>query len=400
MTLTRLIVVALAVACFSVSAAAQNTSQFSNDTGLALEVSFLKSKPPAYQPVGRLRSKKSGSWYGLFGTVPGWKLPQGALPISAVRLVPYLRDEVVNIRISVLRGQFLDVEDSVAAYKARENESITVTELEAFGVEPFFIKVVRPMVFSDLPTTQNLTTSTVVVGLEPVVSTLPRYKLTLHNLAGRNISALFIRVLSEGRVRLETMPQGDYGEPVIKAGESTVLNSALGTKSDATVESVPLGHSVPMQAPQIVIASLVFDDGSYEGEAKPAARFLGFVVGRRVELRRLLPLLDNAARSGVDAAAAADMLRSDLGKLSFAADETEVSALVAAFPSLEKSELRNSVDVAIHGVRKDLLDQLARVEKAEANATAFSAWLARTQKLYSSWLSHLEAVKVQARLRF
>ncbi len=389
---TLIIAFVVTLYCFS-NSYAQLTQQQPNETGLALQVVFLKGKPPAYQPVAGLRSNKNGAWYGLFGRIAGWQLLKGALPINAVRLVPYLKGATINISVSVLRGQFHDAEDRVATYKARENEEMTVTELEAFGVEPFVIKVIRTWSNSDLPTTLNKTKSVEVIGLEPVIATLPRYKLTLHNLSDKNIIALSINIVGQGRVRKMSMPQGDYGEPLIKAQDSGELKMPLAINAE-----VASGGYQPSLSPaqQIVVESLIFADGRYEGETKPAGMFLGFVTGRRIELRRILPLLDKAL-SSTDAVAASDALRSQLSSLSYEPDEGEVASLAAAFPTLDKRELRVSVEVAIHRVRKDLLDQLEALQKSESSAPDFSAWLVRTRQLYSDWLSRLNAVNISQR---
>jgi hypothetical protein len=393
MIFRKLIIAVAAALCLFGSVHAQSALQSSNETSLALEVVFLKGRPPAYQQVAGSRSKKGGSWYGLFGRIAGWQLPDGELPINAVRLVPHLKGETITISVSVLRGQFHDAEDRVASYKARVGEEITVTELEAFGVEPFVIKVIRTFTGSDVPTTLNKTKSVAVVGIEPLIATFPRYKLTLHNLCDKNISALSINIMGQGRVRKTGMPQGNYGEPLIKSRESAGLNESLAINAETTA-----GGYEPSAPPaqQIVVESLVFEDGSYEGELKPAAMFLGFVVGRRIELRRIMPLLDQAL-SASDAVSASETLRSQLSSLSYEPDEAEVSSLVVAFPTLDKRELRISIEAAIHTVRRDLLDQLERLQKSESNARDFSAWLVRTRQLYSNWLSHLNAVNISKR---
>ena len=90
MIFRKLIIAVAAALCLFGSAHAQSALQSSNETSLALEVVFLKGRPPAYQQVAGSRSKKGGSWYGLFGRIAGWQLPDGDLPINAVRLVPYL----------------------------------------------------------------------------------------------------------------------------------------------------------------------------------------------------------------------------------------------------------------------------------------------------------------------
>jgi hypothetical protein len=235
---------------------AQPSPSTGREIGLTLEVIFLKGSPPAYLTVGST-SAKGGAWYAMFGRIPGWKLPKDALPINAVRLVPYLKGEAVNVDVSVLRGEYLDTESKVASYTATESEAITVNELRAFGVEPFVIKVIRASGYSDLPTTRNKTTSISITGLEPIVATLPRYKLTLTNLSEKDISALDIKVMHRGQFRLGRMPQGDHGQPVIKAKDSTSLNQSLAVAA-ATGSSGPSA----LAGQEIVVESLIFSDGS------------------------------------------------------------------------------------------------------------------------------------------
>lgn len=390
MILRKLIIAIAATLCFYGSAQAQLPQPTPNETGLTLEVVFLKGKPPAYQRIPRLSQKKGGSWYALFGRIAGWQLPNGALPVNAVRLVPSLKSEVVNIRVSVLRGPYLDVEDRVGSYKVQENEATTLSELQAFGVEPFVVKVVRISALSDFPATSSKAKSVTVVGIEPDIAPLPRYKLTLHNLSDKNIVALSIDILGQGRVRKTGMPQGDYGEPLIKARDSGNLSESLALDAEKTLDGY---QPLPLPAQQIVVESLIFEDGSHEGELKPAAMFLGFAAGRRIELARVLPLLEEVS-SASDVASAPDALRSRLSALSYEPDETEIASLIAAFPTVDKAELRGSVEIAIHGVRSGLLAQLERVPKSEAKAKDFSAWLVRTRQLYSNWLSRLNLIKI------
>jgi hypothetical protein len=373
---------------------AQLTQQSPNQTGLVLEVLYLKGRPPAYQPVARSKSRKGGGWYALFGRIAGWQLQGGTLPITAVRLVPYLKNENININVSVLRGRFLETEDKVASFKTRESEVITVTELEAFGVEPFVLRVIRSSgIKSDLPTILNKTKSVAVLGIEPLIATLPRYKITLHNLSDKNIIALSVNIMGQGRLRKSSMPHAEHGEPLISARDSTDLVESLAVTAEAT----PGGYE-PLSPPaqQIVVESLIFADGSYEGELKPAAMFLGLEVGRRIELKRILPLLDNALLIA-DAVSASDTLHSQLSSLTYEPDEAEVASLVSAFPTLEKNELRGSVEVAIHGVRKDLLAQLEWLQNPKSHTRDFNKWLVQTRELNSNWLSRLNEVNITER---
>ena len=385
MGVRNLIIATASVICVLGSSNAQEPPQTRTaDTGVALEVTYLPGKPPAYQVVTRTEGPKGGTWYALFGRVAAWRLPAGDKPIKAVRVVPYLEDDKVRVVVSVLRGtKFHDTEETVATYFRRENGELTVEELKSFGVEPFGIKVIRvgPQM-SDLGPTVNKTRSLEVVGIEPMVATFPRYKLTLHNQSDRNISALRVNVMDRGKITLSGMPQGKNGEPLIKARDNYELNQFLPVRA----QSAPEGYT-PSSAPsqQIVIASLVYEDGTYEGEAEPAATYLGFAAGRKTELKRIVPVLESALVTS----ASLEEVRLQLVNLSYDADDADVASLAKVFPGFDRLRLKSPIETAIHGVRKDLLDQLDRFQKGEDSTGSFLEWLTRTRDRYSSWLSRL-----------
>ena len=358
-------------------------------TGLLLEVVFLKGLAPAYQKVPWAEDNPSGAWYARFDRTPGWQLPAGDLPIYAVRVVSSLQGDVVTVNVSILRGKFHDTEQPVGTYRPRENEKISIEELTRFGVEPFEIKVVRatPTV-SAPPTIVYKTKSVEVVSIEPDISTLPIFRVTLHNLTGKNVCALEILVVEDGKTRIQSMPQGKYGEALIIAGGYKVLREPIETSA----ELGPGGYA-PSSAPdqQMIITSLVFEDGTYEGDVGPAATFRGFLVGRKTELKRSAELMESVlAASGNDPVDAPAKFRAQLESLSYEVDSVAFATLVKAFPTRSEESLRHSVDVAIHGMRKDLLDDLQRFQIDQPSKAAdFRSWLTAERDRYSGWLARL-----------
>src|SRR5437773_1105691 len=117
----------------------QTTTVIAAPTRLALEVVYFPGLAPAYQPVPGPNAKRSGSWFGRFSQTPNWQLPEGALPVEAVKIESQFNGETVDVYVSVLRGKFHDQEDQVAVCHLGENEKRIVRELKSFGVEPFEI---------------------------------------------------------------------------------------------------------------------------------------------------------------------------------------------------------------------------------------------------------------------
>lgn len=365
---------------------AQSQQARPSATGLAVEVTYFEGRGPAYEPVRRTKLPRGeGSWFGLFGRVKEWQLPTGAQPVSAVRVVPYLDGDTVKVTVSVLRGEkFLDVEDIVGTYTVRENEGIAIDSLRDFGVEPFKLKLIRVAPQTpEVPTVLNKTSSLEVVGIEPIVATLPRYKLTLHNLSEKNVSAIRINTMRAGNLSLSGMPQGEEGKPLVEAGSFKELNEMMVTRAETTAA----GYSpAAPRGQQIVLATLVFEDGSYEGDPEPAATYRGHTIGNRAELKRIVGLLEDALASS----SSIEKVRTQLSNLSYDFDQSDMAVLASAFPEIDRNKLQTHIDVAMHLLRKEVFDNLDRFQPGPGSAD-FRVYLQTMKDRYAGWLLRLDA---------
>jgi hypothetical protein len=291
-----------------------------------------------------------------------------------------------------MRGeQFMDKEEEVAVYDLTENEKVTVEPLKNFGVEPFELRAFRTSpVLGDLPATINKTTSVSLVRIDAVDSDLPQLELSLQNRSAKTVDALRLEFL-EGQRRVgSAMPQGRDGKPLMLAGETVEVRMALGVRA-AGSEGVYYPASTLEE--QVVIKSVVFSDGTTEGiidrdmESGPA--FQSVKLGRRISLRRALPLMAAAYESTEDVQSVAASLRSQLETLSVRIDSADLDELRRRFPARDASLLAPPVHLGIHLMRKELLDDLARFEAGKEGAD-FKAWLLRARHRYTEWLARLE----------
>lgn len=395
MRLSQLLTIALSlVMLLGVTSRAQKKAQTPQaPTGFVLEIVYHKGEAPAYLPIPR--EKVGGGWFGRFGRIPGWQLPEGQLPIRAVNLLPRLNGDVVTVTVSVFRGvKFHDEETSVGTYDLREDESISVKELEQFGVEPFRLRVVRttPDV-STQPIVKSRAKSLEVVGVEPVNSTLPSYKLTLHNLSDKNISALEITIVDSGRLVETTAPQGKDGLPLIKAGGFYESHEPLLTRAQQTAGGY--APAVP-DSQQTVISCVIFEDGSYEGDAKPAAELRAMILGRKLALTRLLDVfarLDSTLSGAQELSAQVNWLKGQVLAVSEVPDRTTLADLEREFPDVDLKKQdgpRDSLEAHIHFVKRDLLDDLDGIAKTPSfDLSSFRAWLNKVEERYRGWLSRL-----------
>lgn len=364
-------------------------------TGLALEVTYLKGRPPSYHVVPPPGPSKRGTWHALFGRVPGWRPPEGSLPTRAVNVVSRPEGDHVRVIVSVYQGErFHEKEAPVSTHTLRVNERAEVGELARFGVEPFVIKVVRvaslpmnpPALVSQAPSI-SLTGATVVGD-----ATLPAHRVSVQNLSAKDVVALGVQVRVGGRQVIRTIKQGHDGERLM-AGGGTYEFELPGARGARPVDGGYAPEAPPDQ--EVHITAAVFADGSAEGDAHTAASFRAFVYGRRAQIARLLPLLREAldAADKGDGASAAQRFHERVSALDDAAEASDVEALWGEFPTLDRgTDLKTAMEVAMNGVRQDLLKEVEKFAVSDAGRAAgrpFRAWLGASKERFERWLARL-----------
>ncbi|MEO8074136.1 MAG: hypothetical protein ABI686_12935 [Acidobacteriota bacterium] len=376
----------------SIVCPAQSARKISEPTGLTLEVTFFKGREPAHLDIYENVVAPRGGWFALFKRLPNWQPATDSLPVRAINVVSRLENSVVKVKVSVFTGQrFHDREEFVANYEMKENDKIIVENLTKFGVEPIEISVVKvtPAV-SILPAALNKTASLQIMNLEPNYSTLPSFKLKLLNTSNKSVLAFTFEIRINGRIELSGMPQGSDERPLIEAGNSyerTISNDFQDTKlSDGEIPQVKNNQT-------IIISSVVFEDGTFEGDQLDAARYLSFSLGRQLQIQRMMPLLRQTAENKPDLLSFSEQI----SNLSVSVDENTFDEFLKNFPNLSKSEkmrLRTASEVASQGEKKRLLDNLEIVTKSQKGKNAIAArdWLIEVVELYQNRLEKLSKI--------
>ena len=367
----------------------QRRQTVSAGAGLALEVTNYRDRPPTYQ---RLTGSTA---YTLFRRAPSRTPPAGSFPARAVGIRPRLEGDAVRIEVFVILGvRSEEILEPVSTHLIHENEKITISELTRFGVVPFEVKVVR--ITNSLtiqPLINSHARSIAVVGIDPKKTTLPFYKVSLQNLSGQNVMALGVEVLVNGEKRGISMRQGMEGRPLIAPGAVYEL-SASGVTEALLIPEGNRPYSHPTQ--EIVITAAMFEDNSYEGDAKTAALFRASRIGRKIQVARLIPLMQAGADpSESDVSAAANRLKTQVSSLSDEAETSEVDLLLKEFPTLGadvKERLKKGIEATLHSVKADLLRDLQKFVNPGSqslDAQAFQTWLRVNKEKYEKWLSRL-----------
>jgi hypothetical protein len=153
---------------------------------------------------------------------------------------------------------------------------------------------------------------------------------------------------------------------------------------------------MPQSVDGIVVAAVVFEDYTFEGDAESAARKAMLDEGTRLQLPRLMRLVYVAHRArDVRSAEGVRRFRAALSALDDVAPQSSADKVLAAYPGLTPAMANNlkvGIEVSMHHVRTELLGDLERFEQRLQAAPAdnsFKSWLAGQQARFEGWLARL-----------
>jgi len=331
---------------------------------------------------------------GSFTLAPGEIIKPAATAndqVSMVKVSASFEKDIWRINISVIKGEFYDKgEQDVATFFVRENEKMTVKEMEQFGIKPFDISIVKvDQSAAILPKVRNRTQSIEVTNVEAITVPSP-YRILLRNLSYKKVLTLEVNTYSGDQMILLKWPEGTWDRPLIEPGgtyEEELPSAGRGQVTD--------NGYVPEQSSAIEISTVVFEDGTYEGKPYLAAVTRAQMVGSKVQLGRVIALLQAAREpTGEINVRALTGLKEAISVLSEDVDPGQLKDLQAQFPSLDegaKKNLANFVRSGLHKVKATLLKEIAAFEK-EGQLTSGSSvteWVGKTKDRCEKWVSAL-----------
>jgi hypothetical protein len=214
--------------------------------------------------------------------------------VSQVRFWAQQYGELWKVMVIVGTGEFFDAGyHKVADLTLRTNERAEVGGMTQFGLSPFHVGVVKLIgEMAGKPRVSNKTQSLAVESVE--ASLLPRpYRLALKNNSDKHVLAIQYNTYKNHKfLSLKWVENPPFG-PLVKAGQ--VYNLEVATEDQTCGDAE--GYR-PSQSNRIEIATVVFADGSYEGDSGLAALIRGQAHGNREHLERIVAALSNLSGDG------------------------------------------------------------------------------------------------------
>jgi hypothetical protein len=382
-----LLCVALCGLCGAVRVHAQATT-VEGPTGLAVEV-VCEDGRAAYVQVPHW------TWFGRFRRIESWRPPAGALPVGAVRITPTMEGAAVRINVAVMFGEkFLDKEEQIASYLVRVGEQVSVKELMRYGVVPFQLKLVRVQPTDQpVPEIVNQTHALEVLSVELKPETFPAYVIRVRNTAGQSVTAMYMRsYVQPNGLPVVWMPDKQLNLPLIEPGAVYELTAVVPGSGGQTT---PEGYR-PEGLQRVVIATVVFADGSFEGDAERAAYIRALWWGRKVQLTRVLALIEHTlGEPELEPSAAVARFKTQVAALDEVDDQGALKTLRAEFPALpvkSNDDLSVAVQFELHQVKIDFLkavEAFAQGQQHAAGPETFRDWLREVQSADERWRARL-----------
>ena len=372
---------------------------------LPLMVSLRAAAQPASPPQGDIRAlavtyadgritnrtlsdRGRVSWTAAFPRIPGAATARDGLPLNALQFEEAREGPNLIVTIALLYGSPQQKRVQVASVRVSDEHPVRVGELEAFGVKPIELAIVRlPPAQLVIPSVTSASSQLEVQVEADSTSVPPAYRFHILNRSTQGVMSLAFRAYRGERPSISGRPRGPTHTALIAPGQSYDL------RFEATANGNRRGESdawLPMD--RFVITSVLWSDGLVEGDREPAADERALDAGTTNQLQRAVAVLRTAAAA--PAAHPPDTLRTDIAGLTIDVTAAEVEAARPAIgdPSL-LSDVRASraMRSGMQNVKNAILNDLDEFTTAHraADAAVYDKWLGAMVAKFDGWRQRL-----------
>jgi len=328
------------------------------------------------------------AWTASFPRIPGADTAREGLPLNALQFEEAIEGPNLVVTIALLYGSPQQRRIQVASVRVTEDRPVRVAELEAFGVKPIEMTIVRlPPAQLPLPSVTSPSSQLDVQVEADSSAAQPAYRFRIANRSTQAVMSLAFKGYRGDLVSLSGHPRGPTHTPLIAPGESYDMRFAASANARARGAS---DAWLPMD--RFVITSVLWSDGLVEGDREPAADERALDAGTTNQLQRAVAVLRTAAAS--PAAHPPDTLRTEIAGLTIDVTAADVEAARPAIgdPSvLSDARVSRAMRSGMQNVKNAVLndlDEFAAAHRA-ADAAAYDKWLAAMAAKFDGWRQRL-----------
>jgi hypothetical protein len=340
------------------------------DAKFAVEIPGPKGFPPSYHPVGSNGGSSlfyDESLHRVAGGDPSRRQP------TALKLEYKVDGDLVLITASVFFGDFDRQTTPVSlynlpqqrlgTYSAGLNQSVTLSEMEQFGLEPLTLKIAAaqpPASFH--PRTMSKAPS---IQMEIVGEDRTFYKVALHNLSTRAVTAVRVDMPEENGAQ-GGQTTGDGSQDLMAPGATYQFQFGIPHSGRMSNGGFVEGPPPPL----LVLETALFKDGGYEGDMQAAAEIAAQRIGSEIQRQRidhLVAAILADAQSDDDAKVA--RIRSEVAQLTEDPDPPMVESVQAQFPGLSgqvAQRLKTWLGIGLNTEKQKVTFGLKEFERSKA----------------------------------
>jgi hypothetical protein len=324
--------------------------------GLAVEMDRDEGRP-TYVLANR------SVWFAPARRIEGWQRPAHVPPVQAVQIAARPGEgDTLHVTVSVKLGErFLDEDRAVATFIAREGDALVPEGLREFGVVPFSLKIVRARAEANAPPyVETAVASLELLAVETAAKPPHSFNLRLRNHTAKTVAAVELIYVPWQGMRSEHWRRQPREEPLAAPGTVFELN-VFATRGG---EMLADGFA-PGGLREVRINSVVFADGTFEGDERGAVWVNALRRGRKLQLGRVLPLVERAL-AAPESDAGLEEFKTRVAALGETVALAELDALLPRFARLgaeTKERMRHAYEFSLHNVKLELLNSLRKFEE-------------------------------------
>jgi hypothetical protein len=222
-----------------------------------------------------------------------------------------------------------------------------------------------------------------VAGLYKADPPRESYKVSLLNISPKNIVAIYFFTPNiSGKGGSSQFNTGSVDRPLIKSGE--VYTEDIGAGRNVGYPPPGSVTGAP-RAQWISVRTVIFDDGTYEGDADQAAGLEARGAGLRSQRIRIIELLKQSVSKGpTEPVVSLDTLKENVYALGTDPESVQVEEVISKYPALTvdgKESVRFWVKSGMGSGKHEIVGSIERFEelmKASPEKADVAKWLKET----------------------